>query len=82
MSLSSIGIIGVLIVEAGWMLAEIGRQPYIIYGVMRTADAAGDSKAIFTFGPLFRLAFVALFALTILALRWQLKIVSKKAGKE
>jgi cytochrome d ubiquinol oxidase subunit I len=24
---------------AGWMTAELGRQPWIIYGVMRTADA-------------------------------------------
>ena len=25
--------------EAGWMLAEIGRQPWVVYGVMKTADA-------------------------------------------
>ena len=24
---------------AGWFVTEIGRQPYIIYGVMRTAEA-------------------------------------------
>ena len=23
---------------AGWMLAEVGRQPWIVYGLMRTAD--------------------------------------------
>lgn len=81
-ALSSIGVIGILLVEAGWMLAEIGRQPYVIYGVMRTADAAGDSRAIFTFGPLFPLAFLVLFAVTILALRWQLKHRDKKEEKE
>jgi cytochrome bd ubiquinol oxidase subunit I len=26
--------------EAGWMLAEVGRQPWIVYGLMRTANAA------------------------------------------
>mgnify|MGYP000296497213 CR=1 FL=1 len=26
--------------EAGWILTEVGRQPWIIYGVLRTADAA------------------------------------------
>jgi len=82
MALSTTGIIGVLIVEAGWMLAEIGRQPYIIYGVMRTADAAGDSKAIFTFGPLFPLAFIVLFIVTAFALRWQLKPAPKKGDKQ
>lgn len=25
--------------EAGWMLAEIGRQPWVVYGVMKTSDA-------------------------------------------
>jgi len=31
------GFIGVL---AGWYTAEIGRQPYVIYGLMRTVEAA------------------------------------------
>jgi cytochrome d ubiquinol oxidase subunit I len=26
-------------IEFGWMLTEVGRQPWIVYGVMRTADA-------------------------------------------
>jgi cytochrome d ubiquinol oxidase subunit I len=25
--------------EMGWMLAEVGRQPWIVYGMMRTSDA-------------------------------------------
>src|ERR1019366_1986999 len=29
---------------AGWMTAEIGRQPYLVYGVMRTVD--GFSKSV------------------------------------
>lgn len=31
---------GFLAVLAGWFVTEIGRQPYMIYGVMRTATAA------------------------------------------
>jgi cytochrome bd ubiquinol oxidase subunit I len=30
---------GFLAVESGWLVTELGRQPWIIYGVMRTADA-------------------------------------------
>lgn len=26
-------------IEAGWVLAEVGRQPWIVYGLMKTADA-------------------------------------------
>jgi cytochrome d ubiquinol oxidase subunit I len=27
-------------IESGWVLAEVGRQPWIVYGLMRTSDAA------------------------------------------
>lgn len=30
---------GLLAVEAGWMVTELGRQPWVVYGVLRTADA-------------------------------------------
>ena len=30
---------GFLAVEAGWTVTEVGRQPWIIHGVLRTADA-------------------------------------------
>lgn len=26
-------------IQAGWLLAEVGRQPWIVYGLMRTSDA-------------------------------------------
>jgi cytochrome d ubiquinol oxidase subunit I len=31
--------LGVLAIEAGWFVTEVGRQPWIIQGVMRTRDA-------------------------------------------
>lgn len=31
--------LGFLAVEAGWMVTELGRQPWVIYGVLRTRDA-------------------------------------------
>ena len=30
---------GFVAVEAGWMVTELGRQPWVIYGVLRTRDA-------------------------------------------
>ena len=30
---------GFIAVLAGWMVTEIGRQPWVVYGVLRTADA-------------------------------------------
>ncbi len=29
-----------LAIEMGWVLAEVGRQPWIVYGLMRTSEAA------------------------------------------
>lgn len=31
--------LGFIAVEAGWTVTEVGRQPWIIYGIMRTKDA-------------------------------------------
>jgi cytochrome d ubiquinol oxidase subunit I len=30
---------------AGWIVTEVGRQPYLVYGVMTTAEAASDVPA-------------------------------------
>jgi cytochrome d ubiquinol oxidase subunit I len=38
-ALIAAGPLGFLAIEAGWVVTEVGRQPWIIYGVMRTEDA-------------------------------------------
>jgi cytochrome d ubiquinol oxidase subunit I len=35
----AMGPAGFVSVVAGWTVAEVGRQPWVIYGVLRTADA-------------------------------------------
>src|SRR3989442_8296321 len=30
---------GFIAIEAGWMVTELGRQPWVIYGVLKTRDA-------------------------------------------
>ncbi len=36
---------GFIAVLAGWITAEVGRQPYVVYGVLRTADAVAPVGA-------------------------------------
>ncbi|MBX7514276.1 cytochrome ubiquinol oxidase subunit I [Qipengyuania sp. GH38] len=36
---------GFVAVLAGWITTEVGRQPYVIYGLLRTADAASPLDA-------------------------------------
>jgi cytochrome d ubiquinol oxidase subunit I len=31
--------------EAGWMVTEVGRQPWIVYGLMRTAEGTSTTVA-------------------------------------
>ncbi len=50
-------------IQLGWMTAEVGRQPWIVYGLMRTHDAV--SKVVGAPALLFS---IALFALLDLAL--------------
>lgn len=38
--------LGFIAVEAGWTVTEVGRQPWIIYGVMRTKDAVSTMPGL------------------------------------
>lgn len=38
--------LGFLALEAGWIVTEVGRQPWIIYGVMRTAEAVTPAAEV------------------------------------
>src|SRR5215475_977445 len=37
---------GLVALLAGWLTTEIGRQPWVVYGVMRTADAVSNNSAL------------------------------------
>ena len=51
---------------AGWMTAEVGRQPWLVYGLMRTA--AGTSQRVSAGNGLFSLlGFMGLYALLSIA---------------
>lgn len=69
-------IFGVIIVELGWMLTEIGRQPWAVTGYVTTEEAVTKTNNITSFGYIFPAAFVLLLLVTILAIR---KIVHDNA---
>lgn len=52
---------GFVAVIAGWVVAEVGRQPYVIYGVLRTADAVSPVTPGVVSASL--LAFILIYAL-------------------
>jgi cytochrome d ubiquinol oxidase subunit I len=56
---------GFVAVLAGWILAEVGRQPYVVYGVLRTFDAVSPVAASSVATSL--LAFVIAYAIVFSA---------------
>lgn len=53
---------GFIAVEAGWVVTEVGRQPWIIQGVMRTADAVTPIPGLAAPFALFTLLYLFLGA--------------------
>ena len=63
------GPLAALAVEAGWVATEVGRQPWIVYGVMRVEDAVTQAPGI-RFGLYALLVvYAAMTAGTVYALR-------------
>ena len=65
-------------VEAGWVTTEVGRQPWIVYGLMRVSDAVTSAPASFVWTMLATLVvlyaligFFFIFLLIRLAARWK-----------
>jgi cytochrome d ubiquinol oxidase subunit I len=67
--------IGYIALEAGWVVTEVGRQPWIIYGVMRTKDAVTPMPGIAWSFYLFLLIYASLNIIVIFLLYRQIKMV-------
>lgn len=65
------GVLGFVAVEAGWFVTEWGRQPWVVRGFLKTADAATDRNGIDVFFVLFTLLYVVITAGLVFALvKW------------
>jgi cytochrome d ubiquinol oxidase subunit I len=67
--------LGFIAVEAGWTVTEVGRQPWILYGILRTKDAVTPMPGIqYTF-YLFTAVYFSLALIVVLLLYRQIKMV-------
>jgi cytochrome d ubiquinol oxidase subunit I len=66
---------GFIAVEAGWTVTEVGRQPWIIQGIMRTADAVTPMPGIVYSFYLFSLIYLSLTVAIVFLLSRQIKMV-------
>jgi cytochrome d ubiquinol oxidase subunit I len=70
------GVAAVVALESGWIVTEVGRQPWIVQGFMRTSDAVTPAQGIWwVFGLTMTLyaglATVAVMVLRGLSRRWR-----------
>lgn len=64
--------LGFIAVEAGWTVTEVGRQPWIIQGVLRTADAVTPVPGVGVSFALFTLLYLGLAVTVTFLLRRQI----------
>lgn len=68
---------GFLAVEAGWTVTEVGRQPWIIYGVMKTVNAVTPMPGIVYSFYIFTCVYISLALIVIFMLYRQIKMVGQ-----
>jgi cytochrome bd ubiquinol oxidase subunit I len=67
--------LGYIALEAGWVVTEVGRQPWIIYGIMRTKDAVTPMPGIAYSFYIFSGIYISLSLIVTFLLYRQIKMV-------
>jgi cytochrome d ubiquinol oxidase subunit I len=63
------GISAIVALEAGWIVTEVGRQPWIVYEVMRTKDAITGASGVWVTFSIVLVLYTLLGIATVVALR-------------
>jgi cytochrome d ubiquinol oxidase subunit I len=71
-ALVAAGPLGFVAIETGWIVTEVGRQPWIIYGVMRTENAVTPMPGIVAPFVVFTALYIFLAFIVVFLLRRQL----------
>ena len=75
--------LGFLAVEAGWTVTETGRQPWIIYNIMKTADSVTPVPGQIFHLSVFLLIYLILTVVAVWLMKRQIKALNdsqEKAG--
>jgi len=67
--------LGYIAIEAGWIVTEAGRQPWIINGIMRTKDAVTPMPGIVYSFYIFTAVYISLAVIVTFLLYRQIKMV-------
>jgi cytochrome d ubiquinol oxidase subunit I len=69
----------VLAMEAGWFVTEFGRQPWVVYGILRTSEAATTAPAL---GATFAIFIVIYAGLALVTARLLLRLARRSRDAE
>lgn len=61
--------LGFIAIEAGWTVTEVGRQPWVVYGYMRTADAVTSMPNLIVPFLCFTVLYIFLSIIVVILLR-------------
>jgi cytochrome d ubiquinol oxidase subunit I len=60
---------GFIATEAGWTVTEVGRQPWVVQGVLRTADAVTPMPGVVVPMTLFTILYIVLAAIVVVLIQ-------------
>jgi cytochrome d ubiquinol oxidase subunit I len=63
------GISAVVALECGWIVTEVGRQPWVVYNVLRTKDAATNANGVWVTFALVLVLYAVLGTALVVVLR-------------
>jgi cytochrome bd ubiquinol oxidase subunit I len=63
------GVAAIVALECGWIVTEVGRQPWIVYEVMRTEDAVTQADGVWVSLGVVLVVYAALGIATVMVLR-------------
>jgi cytochrome d ubiquinol oxidase subunit I len=66
---STCGVLAVIAMEAGWVVSEVGRQPWIVYELMTVEDAATANTGIWVMTILVGIVYTAVAVAAVYVLR-------------
>lgn len=67
------GLAAILALESGWVVTEVGRQPWIVYGILRTPDAVTAAPGLPLVAVLVTVLYLALTATLLLVIRLMIR---------
>ena len=67
------GLVAILLVEAGWDMAETARQPWIIYDVMTVSQAANYSPSVLPLAIAITAFYIIVLPLSVVILRFMFR---------